>query len=67
MPAIFTSMNTRCGRKRSYSARPSTAFAARADLVALELEQLTERAADAGLVVDDEDATGHGRPWSCRA
>ena len=31
-----------------------------AHLVSLELEQLTERRADALLVVDDEDAAAHG-------
>jgi hypothetical protein len=29
------------------------------DLVALELEQLTERGPDALLVIDDEDASAH--------
>ena len=53
-------MKTRCGLNRAYSASPSTRVRRGAHLVALELEQLAERRADALLVVDDEDAAVHG-------
>ena len=59
MPAIFTSMKTRCGRHFCVLGDAVDRVADRAHLVALELEQLAERGADALLVVDDEDPSAH--------
>ena len=60
MPAIFTSRKTRCGRHSLVLGDAVGRVGDGAHLVALELEQLAERGANALLVVDDEDAAAHG-------
>ena len=64
-PGSIRSSSTRSAPSRSNAASASPPSAATVDLVALPLQQVGERLAERGLVLDEQDA-GHTRSFSRR-
>ena len=65
MPGILMSRKTRSGASRSASAMPSGPLERLDDLVVVVAQDHPDRAADLGLVIDDENACFH-RIWFSR-